>query len=74
MQSTSVKNSPFGIVAQMGDISNVFIAVLLNLHLFGGMSPRKKIHLAALSIKRKVGHFNQTARVQTYLGNPSYYA
>ena len=73
MQSASVKNSPFCIVAQMGDVSNVFIAVLLNFHLFRSVSPRKEIHLAALGVKRKIGHFNQTTRVQTYLGNPSYY-
>jgi hypothetical protein len=72
VRSTCVVDDPLGVVAQMGNVCNVFIAVLLYPHLFHCVRPRIEADFAALSIKRKVGHFNLTSCMQTNLGDPSY--
>jgi hypothetical protein len=68
---TSVKHFPFGVAVQMSCIGDVLIAILLNAHLFHGVSPGIKVYLATLGVKRKVGNFYDAFRVDPDLWYPS---
>ena len=66
-----MKHFPFGVTIQMSRISHVLVAILLNAHLFHGVSPRVEVYLTTLGIKGKVGNFYDAFRVDPDLGHPS---
>lgn len=58
----------------MGGVGDVLVAVLLYFHLFDRVRPRVEVDLATLGVERKVRHFDETTRVQTYLRHPGDHA
>ena len=45
---------PLGVVAEVSDVGDVFVAVLFDFHLSDGVGPRVEVDLAALSIEREI--------------------
>jgi hypothetical protein len=61
---------PLGVVAQVREICHVFIAKLLDFHLFICVRPGVEVDFATLCVEWKVSYVDETFRVQTYLGHP----
>ena len=53
-------------------VGHIFVAKLLNFHLFGGVRPRVEAYLTTLRVEWKVGYFYEAARVQSNLGHPGH--